>query len=164
MEKEVYVKYKDFEFYSNRGLERLLVSSYMDNDPNLSDEIIKELKVRVNVKPDYLMSRDRQIKIILEEVNFEKIHQVMEFTKWTWFSTGSKQSPTVDEIKSASIKLLEDVWECEEGIPIVLLGTGGLVATREIYDGKRSLELRFDITSWGFDNDDIQSPNYDGDY
>ena len=136
----------------------------MDNDPNLSDEIIKELKKRKKNKPEYVMSRDRQIKIILEEVDFVKIYQVMEFTKWTWFSTGSKQSPTVDEIKSTSIRLLKDIWECEEGMPIVSLGTGGLVATREIYDGKRSLELRFVITSWGFDNDDIQSPNYDGEY
>ena len=163
MEREVYIKYKDFEFYSNRGLERLLVSSYMDNDPNLSDEIIKELKNRKKNKPEYVMSRDRQIKIILEEVDFVKIHQVMTQLKWTWYHSG-QTTPSIVEIKEFSIKLLKDIWKSEEGIPVVILGTGGLVATRQIYEGMKTLELRFDISSWGFDNEDIQSPNYDGEY
>lgn len=83
--------------------------------------------------------------------------------KWTWYASG-QSIPSIEEVKRTSIKLLKDVWDAEEGIPVVILGTGGLVATRQIYEGMKTLELRFDISNWGFDNDDIQSPNYSGDY
>lgn len=134
----------------------------MDNDAELSSKIIKELKNRVN-KFEYVMDRDTQIKYIIEEIDFEKIHKTMVFLKWTWFTAGSI-TPNIDELRTYSIKLLKNVWDSEEGIPVVSIGTGGLVATRQIYEGMKTLSLQFDISNWGFDNDDIQCPNYNDAY
>jgi hypothetical protein len=163
---EICIKVKQFDFYSNNGLGKLLVTSYMDNNVKLSTEIIKELKVRSNYV-GYIMGKSEQIKIIIEEVDFEKIQKVMKHLDWTWYSAahiGKTGPPDIDDLRRTAFKLLEDIWNTEEGFPEMSTSIGGFVASRQIYNGIPSLKLVFELTNWGFDEDDLKSPNYSGEY
>jgi len=60
---------------------------------------------------------DNQILEILNNVNFGRIHQVMEFLNWTWFKSGGV--PTYAElvltVRDMVIKAIEQECSIESG-------------------------------------------------
>lgn len=116
-------------------------------------------------KINQVLGKEEQIKIIMREVDFEKIHEVMTFLDWKWFRAGGHNQfnvPTIDEIKASSLYLLNEIWELpiDPESQINTLGSGGIMAERLNYDGLKMLSLRFELTGWSFDYDDVQSENY----
>jgi hypothetical protein len=97
------------------------------------------------------MTLDVQVKIILDNINFEKIYSVMEFLDWKI----AGKIPSTAVTRRHATKLLEDVWNTEEGNERCSLETGGLRAERLIYDGLKMLKLSFILTSWDIDYDAV---------
>jgi len=67
---------------------------------------------------DYLQDNNgkeqmyRVVKDIVESMDFEKIHNVMDFLNWTWASVANgKRVPTEEEIKQHLINMLFDMFE-----------------------------------------------------
>lgn len=129
--------------------------------------------LRPNGSPKQRLGKDDQIRIILEEMDFDKIHKVMVFLDWVWVKPildehdGTHKFisavPTIDELKTESKKWLEDVWNIpeREDVAIYSIGSGGLVAMKCVYDGLKMLSLTFELTNWEFDYNDVQSENYE---
>ncbi len=128
--------------------------------------------LRPNGVPKQIMGRDDQIRIILEEMDFDKIHRTMVFLDWVWVKNEVDANgrydyksavPTIEDLKSDSKKWLEEVWNMPEREDAVIysIGSGGLVAQKCVYDGLKMLSLTFELTKWEFDYDDVQSENYD---
>lgn len=116
-------------------------------------------------KINQVLGKEEQIKIIMREFDFEKVHGVMTFLGWKWWGAGGHNQfnvPTIDEIKASSLYLLNEIWELpiDPESQINTLGSGGIMAERLNYDGLKMLSLRFELTGWSFDYDDVQSENY----
>lgn len=133
------------------------------------------IKQKLEEPETYSMDMETQINIILDEFNFEKVSKVMEFLGWVWYKKleiikdddgniiGSRDlttQPCVDELKKSAYNLLKRIWEEDDQIPYVQHSTGGLLAERVIYDGKKQLSLQFILTEWFLDYDDVRNPNY----
>lgn len=108
------------------------------------------------------LSREDQIRIILEETNFDKINRVMTFLDWTWFSYNGV--PTIEQLKTEAKRLLEDVYNDSDDYeyPCITHETGGFVATRDMIDGIKMLSLDFVLTGWDFEYDDVTNAHYEG--
>ena len=131
--------------------------------------------LRKYLNPDenrQILTKDDQIRIILEETNFDMIHRTMTFLGWGWLSnynaddrTFTEHIPDVDELKVESKKYLERIWNQPEDdtdeLQFLATGSGGLIAKKWVYKGLRMLELKFELTGWDFDYQDVQSTNYE---
>lgn len=115
--------------------------------------------------PSQKIGKEDQIRIILEETDFEKIHSVMEYLGWRWMAWPEMQyyAPSVETIKEKAKKLLEEVWNMhpQEDIEYLYISSGGLRATKLTYNGLKMLSLHFEITGWEFDYEGVQSENYE---
>ncbi len=93
------------------------------------------------------------IKYIIENFDFQNVHQVMTLMDWRWFNTECVNSvPTVDELKELSGKLLRDASgmaskSSEFGLNYAC-ESGGLRAEAINYDGEIYLSLSFVVESW----------------
>ena len=158
------ISFDKFNHYSNEGLSKLLIKAIFE-DPKLKNEILLELEIR-GENIEYIMGKDRQIKYIMEGFDFERVHKAMTHLNWTWRNTSIPQSvPTIEELKNTAFRFLNEVWnESEDGSPVICHGAGGFMACRDIYDGHKIISLRFELSSYGFDIEDIKVINYDGEY
>jgi len=133
------------------------------------------INTKKNKPETYSMDMDKQINIILDEFDFDKVANVMEYLQWTWvkkinFSKNKDggvivnsmviTQPSVDELKKRAYGLLKDVWMCDECEPISSVSTGGFNAERCIYDGKKQLSLTFILSEWCLDYDAVRDSNY----
>ena len=84
------------------------------------------------------MTLGEQIKDIMENFDFVRVHKVMKFLDWKW--TPYNRIPTLHEIKESANNLLN-----EYGKKVGGGGTGGFMV-RTYSDG--SIELVFEIASW----------------
>lgn len=93
------------------------------------------------------------IKYIMENFDFQNVHQVMTLMDWRWFNTEIVNSvPTVDELKELSGKLLTEaagksINSNEFGLNYAC-ESGGLRAEAINYDGEVYLSLTFVLESW----------------
>jgi hypothetical protein len=86
------------------------------------------------------MKSKEQIKMILADCNFKRIHSVMNFLNWKWtYSNGEKKVPPVADLISVAEDCLNNVVNSED--KSVTCSVGGFEA--EKIDG--ILELRFNI-------------------
>jgi hypothetical protein len=144
----------DFEKYTVETLNKMLLKAVSVEDFELAAQLRDVINHRGG--HDNFMSFDTQTKIILDEMNFDKIRLVMEALDWRIF--GSILS--VETLKKNGFKLLKDVWELPEGYEICAIESGGLRAERSIYDGMKMLKLMFIVSSYAIDYD-IVTMTYD---
>jgi hypothetical protein len=106
------------------------------------------------------LGKEFQIETILEEVEFDKIRSVMIYLNWTWGL--NREQPSIDKLKNVAKKLLESVWDMPEDneSSMCWTGTGGFVAYKQYFDGLKMLSLKFELTGWEFEYDDVQNENY----
>lgn len=76
----------------------------------------------INMEKDF----HSKIETLLERFDFQKVHDYMLLTNWTWVNTYGQSVPTVDELRSTAIRLLRCVADDEKEYSST--GTGGLVA------------------------------------
>lgn len=86
------------------------------------------------------ISDKNQIAIndIMDNFDFHKVHEVMEFLNWTWWGEGT---PEIYALKKSARSLLERV--CTEKLHYC--GTGGFMARKH---AKGILSLEFNIEQW----------------
>jgi|688.fasta_scaffold1525049_1 hypothetical protein len=139
----------DYSKYTVETLNKLLLEAVSAENFETAAEIRDVINERGG--NDNFMTLDVQVKIILDNINFEKIYSVMEFLDWKI----AGKIPSTAVTRRHATKLLVDVWNTEEGYERCSLETGGLRAERLIYDGLKMLKLSFILTSWDIDYDAV---------
>lgn len=139
----------DYSKYTVETLNKMLLTAVTNEEFELAAEIRDVINSRGGV--DTFMDLETQIKIILESVDFDKIHSVMDFLDWKIFG----KVPSIQTLKTNATKMLVDVWNLEEGHEICSMGSGGMYVQRFIYDGMKMLKFSFTISSWSIDYDDV---------
>ena len=114
--------------------------------------------------PSQKIGKEDQIRIILEETDFEKIHNVMEYLNWCWMKWPEMHFylPSIEQLKQTAKDMLERVWDLDsEDFEYVFDSSGGFKAVKFTYDGLKMLSLHFELTGWEFDYEGVQSENYE---
>jgi hypothetical protein len=86
----------------------------------------------------FTLPKEEHIKYIINNFNFQQVHNVMKFLDWTW--AGSSKIPSICELKKEATRLLNEVYDSNEK----WIATGGFKASK-YYD---FLELEFIVTDW----------------
>jgi len=159
-----------FDRVTNDGLERLLSSLLgkpliSDDDKLKVNEIINELNSRKGRLIG--LNKDEQIKIILEEFDFNHAHRVFKSMGYTLFmgniddvtnitnmNIGS-EIPSEEYLRDLCKRLLNEVWDMEESeyYSCSSIGTARFKASRGIYNGYKILGLEFIPISMVLDYD-----------
>jgi hypothetical protein len=85
-----------------------------------------------------MKSREKQIEIIIKQMDFKKIHDVMNFLGWTWkCDADGKRVPTTQELKIGAVHCINQAWMSEDKI----YNSGGFEC--EVIND--TIELRFVI-------------------
>jgi len=91
------------------------------------------------------MATERQLRNKISEViskfDFQKVHQYMKDTNWTWVIGGEERVPNVDELEFTAVSLLSKVVESD--LPAYNASTGGFTA----YKLSWGLSLHFSFES-----------------
>lgn len=88
---------------------------------------------------------ESQVREVLESFDFDLVHRVMEFMRWTWANLD--RTPTKRELFAEAERLLREL----SGVPGVL-GSGGLRAS---YKEDGTLSLKFILSeSWSDQSED----------
>lgn len=83
------------------------------------------------------INKEKHIEEILNNFDFEKVHNIMVALDWKWFGVGV---PSVEDLKKQALELLNEICNYD----ITSSSTGGLKAIKcDDY-----LELEFIITSF----------------
>lgn len=85
------------------------------------------------------MKKKEAIDEILDNFNFERVHNVMMHLDWDWASTDGV--PNISDLRKCARRLLKEVAYSEEYNSV---GTGGL----EAYKKDRELSLKFVLDYW----------------
>lgn len=88
---------------------------------------------------DFTISKEKHIKYILDNFDFVEVNRVMTILDWQWW--GSKLSPTINELKNQANKMLNEIYNEEDGS---WSETGGFRVTKF----EEHLELLFIITDY----------------
>jgi len=86
---------------------------------------------------DFTISKEKHIKHILDNFNFEEVNRVMTILDWHWWNAVNKV-PSVDELKKEAKRMLSDVYDNE----YTSSSTGGFKVTKF----EDHLELQFIIS------------------
>ena len=118
-------------------------------------------------KIEQKIGKDEQIQIILQETDFQKISDVMNFLRWEWLCVddagyASFGIPSLEIIKASAKRSLESAWDLEETgeSQVYTSGSGGFTAYKFVFDGLKCLSLKFELTGWEMNYDDVQDENY----
>lgn len=99
-----------------------------------------------------MINKDKAIKYIIENFNWDKAHKVMKFLDWKWL--GEDESPSHGKLMLHASKLLNDTYDkaLENKGETVSIMTGGLKATAQRdEEGIYRLNLEFILTWWEYD-------------
>jgi hypothetical protein len=83
---------------------------------------------------------NQQIKSIMRNFDFKRVHCAMVRLDWEWERDGKRYIPSTDMIKDVARNLLVELSHSLRAE----VSTGSFVAR---YDGE-SLQLSFEVTSW----------------
>lgn len=98
------------------------------------------LKINHNQNPLF----SKQITEILEEFDFEKVHQVMTFLKWEWRDLGV---PSVDTIKSEVKSQIERcIKDAIANKTTMYTSTGGFSVYCDPQE--KLIQLKFELAEW----------------
>jgi hypothetical protein len=138
------------------------------NIENLNTQELETLRTLLNkmaIEPKTVKINKTEAMIfnIIQEFDFEKVQTAMNVLGWKWVG----QDVTIDMLKTESIRLLKDAaklrlvnlndehWELG-----IICGTGGLQAIAYCDEDKTkitSLDLKFVLTEWDVDLEDIDN-------
>ena len=87
---------------------------------------------------------------VLQNFDFDRVHNVMTYLGWLWTSNDQPRVPDINELRNAArdrcIQAIEAARKLDKE---VVSSSGGLEATAEIdEDGKTWLGLKFVLTDW----------------
>ena len=86
------------------------------------------------------MKKKEAIEHILDNFDFEKVHETMTSLDWTWHSTDGV--PEIPDLRKEARRLLKDVAKRKENK--FFISTGGF----QVYKEGGYLELKFVIAEW----------------
>lgn len=93
---------------------------------------------------------NEQIKEIIANFDFERVHEAMVALKWTWYNSKSEDKvPSTSELVMEATELLERVQASGENT--IYVETGGFKAYKDEYT---KLGLIFQLASWEIDAED----------
>ena len=138
------------------------------NIENLNTQELETLRTLLNkmaIEPKTVKINKTEAMIfnIIQEFDFEKVQTAMNVLGWKWVG----QDVTIDMLKTESIRLLKDAaklrlvnlsdehWELG-----IVCSTGGLQAIAYCDEDKTkitSLDLKFVLTEWDVDLEDIDN-------
>lgn len=163
------------EDLSVKGLRKILTEVLTVEDYEKANYIKSLIKRKLAEPSVYSMDMKTQINHILDNFNFERVAAVMDFLDWTWTKNNKPirdeddniigfdldcSVPTPDEMKHDAYTFLKKVWEADETVELATYSSGGFVAERRIYDGKKQLTLRFELAHWEMEYEAIRDPDY----
>ncbi len=95
-----------------------------------------------------MQNEQNDIETILDEFDFEKVHQAMTALNWTWATSAGV--PTIGEMRRCARMLLNYVKNADSDEPDYMTATGGFHASRNLYpgDAKRYYSLSFVLREW----------------
>lgn len=87
-----------------------------------------------------LKSKNEQIKIVLENTNFNLINKTMKNLNWTWSDseTGERRVPNIKELKMIAIDCIVKALKSEDGY--------AQIGNFECEVNKGAIELKFVLT------------------
>ena len=138
------------------------------NIENLNTQELETLRTLLNkmaIEPKTVKINKTEAMIfnIIQEFDFEKVQTAMNVLGWKWVG----QDVTIDMLKTESIRLLKDAaklrlenlndeyWDLG-----IICSIGGLQATAYCDEDKTkitSLDLKFILTEWDIDLEDIDN-------
>lgn len=88
---------------------------------------------------------EKQKKIIMDNFDWEKVHKVMKFLKWTWATSLEDNSvPSIRELKLSALWHLNSL----DKENLYCSSSGGLIARKV----NGNYYLAFELTSWDCDD------------
>ena len=85
--------------------------------------------------PNFTLKRSEHIDAIINNFDFERVNNVMNFLNWTWYFNTT--CPTIDELKQEAKRILNEICDSEDDT--IAIFTGGFKAS--IYDDHLELEF-----------------------
>ena len=93
---------------------------------------------------------NEQIKEIIANFDFERVHEAMVALKWTWYNSKSEDKvPSTSELVMEATELLERVYNSDHNPSFIEMG--GFKAYKDEYT---KLGLIFQLASWEIDAED----------
>jgi hypothetical protein len=86
--------------------------------------------------------KQQNLKEVMDNFDFKKVHKVMQILNWTWGSYGKEKVPSITELKKTAKKLLKQAEKNSYGN----VGTGGFHAYYH-YKG-HTFHLEFILARW----------------
>jgi hypothetical protein len=86
----------------------------------------------------FATSSNKKIQTILDNFNFENVHDAMVRINWTWGMGDEEHLPSIAELKKVACKLLEYTYQSKVGI-----STGGFEAEYSGQGNDGLLTLKF---------------------
>ena len=138
------------------------------NIENLNTQELETLRTLLNkmaIEPKTVKINKTEAMIfnIIQEFDFEKVQTAMNVLGWKWVG----QDVTIDMLKTESIRLLKDAAKLrlvnlndEHWDLGIICGIGGLQAIAYCDEDKTkitSLDLKFVLTEWDVDLEDIDN-------
>lgn len=70
--------------------------------------------VDIEIREPKLSVKERTINEVMDQLDFEKIHTIMDVLDWEWWN---QSVPSIETLKKQAYDLLEDAWEhkCSTG-------------------------------------------------
>lgn len=95
-----------------------------------------------------MQNEENDIETILDEFDFEKVHQAMTALNWTWAT--SDGVPTIGELRKCARTLLNYAKHANSEESDYMTATGGFYVSRNLYLGnaKRYYSLSFVVREW----------------
>lgn len=92
--------------------------------------------------------RIEQIEDLLDEFDFGKVKQVMNYLGWVYHDTVDS-SVSIGELRRMARYLLETAYKADPS-PEYMTGSGGFEVTRNMYPGDTTkyIALKFVVTEW----------------
>ena len=98
-----------------------------------------------------MLNKQKAINNIIENFNWEKVHNAMYALGWTWHDSEG-ETPTTGMLFRCAVNLLHDAYDGAEKEKIdYMAATGGFYARALVgEETKEVIELRlaFEVTSW----------------
>ena len=138
------------------------------NIENLNTQELETLRTLLNkmaIEPKTVKIDDTEAMInnIIQEFNFDRVQLAMEYLHWTWRG----EDVTIDMLKEEAIKSLKRAADLRLGYLSdehwelgIICSTGGLQAIAYCDEDKTkitSLDLKFILTEWDVDLEDIDN-------
>ena len=85
---------------------------------------------------------------IMDNFDFEKVHEAMTLLGWRWVDHDSKafEIPEISKLRKRARRLMQDAMGSH--MPSYSTGTGGFEVDKETIEGEVYLSLSFVLTSW----------------